>query len=279
MAADSADHYDRVTDAWREFMGENLHFGYFERPDTGLAEATDLLIEKMLALCDISAESRVLDVGCGVGGPALYLHERCGCSVEGISTSERGVRIASEKARERGYEKVRFSVADGVDNGFPDRAFDVVWIMESSHPIQDKAALFRECHRVLEEGGVLVLCDLVQAGTLPLLKGLWRFLANLRGFFSGMDVWGPAQILTLGALCDRLIEAGFERVRLLDITEKVIPTLKHWSENALRFLDAREGEAEREYADRFIVACHNLENAFREGLMGYGMLRAEKRPG
>ncbi len=256
-------------------MGENLHFGYFESPDMSLAEATDLIIEKMLALCDVSARSRVLDVGCGVGAPAIYIHERRGCSVEGISTSERGVRIASEKAREKGYEKVRFSLADGTDNGFPDRSFDLVWIMESSHPIPDKGALFRECRRVLAQGGSLVLCDLAQVGTLPFLKGLWRFLRDLRGVLTGPDVWGPAHILTPGALCDRLVEAGFGRVRLMDISGKVVPTLRHWKENASRFRREREDERERAYASRFISACQKLEEAFREGLLGYVMLRAD----
>jgi 27-O-demethylrifamycin SV methyltransferase len=276
MAGDSAAHYDRVTDAWREFMGDDLHFGYFETPDTELSEATRAMTDRMLALCDLCGESRVLDVGCGVGKPALYMHERYGCSIEGISTSERGIRIAAAKARERGCDKVRFTVADGTDNGFPDESFDLVWIMEATHPIADKGALFRECHRVLEGGGKLVMCDLVQLKSLPFFRGLWRFLSNIRENLFAPDVWGPAQILTMGALCDRLVEAGFTRVDIFEVTGKVLPTLRHWRENALRFRVVAADASAREYAGDFAAACTGLERTFREGLMGYGMLRAWK---
>ena len=135
MPIDAKSHYDNVTDAWTEFMGENFHFGYFESDDMELDRATEMLIEKMLELTDIGGESRVLDVGCGIGGPAFYIHEKYGCAIDGISTSERGIQLASSASREKGYDDVRFKVADGIDNGFPDGTFDIVWIMEATHLI------------------------------------------------------------------------------------------------------------------------------------------------
>lgn len=276
MVRDSAVHYNRITDAWLEFMGDNLHFGYFATPDMELPEAARAMIDRMLALCDLSGKSRVLDVGCGVGTPALYIHEKYGCAVEGISTSERGVRLASEKARQKGIERARFTVADGMDNGFPDSSFDVVWIMEAVHPVADKRALFRECHRVLRDGGRLVLCDLAQLGSLPFLRGLRRFLADVRANLFAPDVWGPAQVLSMGSLCDLLVDAGFTRIWSVNITEKVLPTLRCWRENAQRYRDkATDAQAAR-YAGAFARACKGLERAFNEGLMGYGMIRAEK---
>lgn len=277
MARDSAVHYDGITDAWLEFMGENLHFGYFATPDMELSEAATAMIDRMLALCDLSGESRVLDVGCGVGAPALYIYEKCGCSVDGISTSERGVRLAAESARRKGVGKVRFTVADGMDNGFPDSSFDVVWIMEAVHPVPDKRALFCESHRVLRDGGRLVLCDLAQLRSLPFLRGLRHFLADARANLFAPDVWGPAQVLSMGSLCDLLVDAGFARIWAVNITEKVLPTLRCWRENALRFRNkATDAQAAR-YAVAFARACTGLERAFNEGLMGYGMIRAEKK--
>lgn len=274
MSGDAANHYDRVTEAWKEFMGEDLHFGYFESPEMGLAEATDRLIDRMLELCDIHEGTRILDVGCGVGGPALYIHERYGCEIDGISTSRRGVQLARQAAREKGYKKVRFHVADGMDNRFPDRTFDLVWIMESSHPIPDKEALFRECRRVLKDGGTLVMCDLVQAGSLPFLKGLRYLAGNVRELFSRVDVWGPAQILKVEDLRRLLLDSGFREVESWDISEKVVPTLRHWRENALRFLEGGRRGEDRRYAASFARACRKLERAFRDGLMGYAILRA-----
>jgi 27-O-demethylrifamycin SV methyltransferase len=144
MKIDVKTHYDHVTDAWKEFMGDNLHFGYFESEDIELPRATDMMIEKMLELCDITKDSRILDVGCGIGGPALYIYEKFSCTIDGISTSERGVQLANESSNKKGFHDVRFKVADSLDNGFSDKTFDIVWIMESSHLITDKKRLFQE---------------------------------------------------------------------------------------------------------------------------------------
>lgn len=277
MTIDAATHYENITGIWKEFMGDNFHFGYFESEDTGLPQAARTMVEKLLEPCEVNEETRILDVGCGIGGPAFHIHERHHCPIDGISTSESGVRIANQASEDKGHDKVRFKVADGMDNGFPDNTFDLVWIMEASHPIPDKKALFRECHRVLKQGGMLAMCDLVQLKVLPLYKGIWRLITNMREFLFGVNVWGPAQILTMGNLCDRLIEAGFSRVRAVDITAKVTPTMRCWRESALRYHDAETSEASRQYLDDFVKGCDNLESAYKEGLMGYGMLFALKQ--
>jgi hypothetical protein len=40
MPTNAKDHYNHVTDSWKEFMGDNLHFGYFETEDMELPRAT-----------------------------------------------------------------------------------------------------------------------------------------------------------------------------------------------------------------------------------------------
>ena len=276
MADDSAAHYDKITDIWREFIGDDFHFGYFETGDTDLHQAARMMIDKMLEPCGVSEKARILDVGCGTGGPAFYIHERIDCTIDGISTSERGIHIADQASEYKGCDRVRFKVADGMDNGFPDGVFDLVWIMEASHPIPDKKILFQECFRVLKEGGRLALCDLVQLKSLPLHKGFWYFITNIREFLFAPNVWGPAKILSMGNLCDRMIEAGFARVKAVDITQKAFPTLRCWRENALKYRDEDIDEPSRQYLDDFIRGCVNLEKTFDDGLMGYGMLYATK---
>jgi cyclopropane fatty-acyl-phospholipid synthase-like methyltransferase len=276
MATDAKAHYNHVTDAWKEFMGDNLHFGYFEPLDVELPQATDMMIEKMLELCDITKDSRILDVGCGIGGPAFYIHEKYPCIIDGISTSERGVQLANETSEERGTHDVRFKVADGLDNGFPDKTFDIVWIMEASHLIHDKRKLFRECHRVLKEDGALVLCDLMQKQLLPIHKGLLHFFTHLRQYYRLMKAYGPGQVPTMGNLCDRLIEADFSEVAVIDVSEKTIPTLKWWRENAISFRDNEIRSFSKKDIENFIHGCEYLEGFFLKGLFGYGILRADK---
>ncbi|WP_287155327.1 methyltransferase domain-containing protein [Candidatus Solincola tengchongensis] len=276
MAVDSATHYDEITDAWKEFMGDNFHFGYFRGPETELSEAAEAMIDKMAEWCDITADTRVLDVGCGIGTPAFRLHEKYGCFVEGISNSERGVRLAEEGARERGYDKVRFRVADGMDNGCPDRSFDLVWILEAAHLMLDKRKLFSECHRVLRDGGTLVMCDIMQRKLLSPHRGLFFFLTHLGEYYKLLKAWGPGQLPTMGAYADRLVEAGFREVTVLDVTEKVLPTPMRWRDNALRFLDEKRGAFPEKKVRDFVAGCEILDSFFRNGLFGYGMIKAVK---
>jgi 27-O-demethylrifamycin SV methyltransferase len=276
MTDEAANHYDMVTDMWKEFMGDNLHFGYFESEDMELSRATELMIERMLDLCDISENSRILDVGCGIGGPAIYLHEKFKCAIDGISTSERGVEIANQASADKGYDKVRFKVADGVDNRFPANTFDMVWIMETSHLIQDKKGLFGECSRVLKKGGKLVLCDLIQLKAMPFYQGIWYLIVHIKDIKVAPRVWGPAHIVSLGSLCDPIINAGFSQACVYNVTKYALPTLKWWSENARRFRGGAKDEFSRQYTDDFIKGCAHLEKAFRDSIVGYGMISALK---
>jgi 27-O-demethylrifamycin SV methyltransferase len=276
MGEESAIHYDKITEMWKDFMGDNFHFGYFESADAELPQATQMMIDKLLDLCEISEDSRILDVGCGIGGPAIYMHEKFNCAVDGISNSEQGVRAANQASGDKGYDKVRFKVADGVDTGFPAGTFDIVWIMESTHLIDDKKALFRECYRVLKKGGSLVMCDLVQLKNLPFYKGLWYLIVNFRDIKISPRVWGPAHIVSIGSLSDPIIEAGFSQLCSYNVTSKAMPTLKCWRENASRFRGKARGEFESQYTEDFIKGCDNLEEAFQDGLVGYGMLTALK---
>lgn len=276
MPVNAKSHYDHVTDAWKEFMGDNFHFGYFETEDMELPRATEIMIDKMLELCDISENSRILDVGCGIGGPAFYIHERFGCTIDGISTSERGVQLAAMTSEEKGYDDVKFKVADGRSNGFPDGTFDIVWVMETSHLITDKKGFLQECFRVLDEDGTLVLCDLIQAKAIPIHKGILHLLMHGREYFRLLKTWGPAQLITLGTYCDHLKEAGFREVTVIDVTENAIPTLRWWRENALRFRDSETDAFSKEDVQVFIEGCEILEGFFEKGIFGYGMLRAKR---
>lgn len=276
MPVDAKTHYDHVTDVWKEFMGDNFHFGYFTDPSIDLSEASENMIEKMAGLCEITPATRVLDVGCGIGAPAFYLHEKYGCSIEGISTSERGILLAEKAAREKGYERVRFKVANGMDNGYPDRSFDLVWIMEAAHLMLDKKKLFAECHRVLKDGGTLIMCDIVQRKLLAPHKGLFFFLANLGKYYKLLKAWGPAQLPTMGTYADRLVEAGFPVVTIWDITEKVLPTPRRWRDNALRLFNERRGTFPEKDVDNFVAGCEILDLYFRNGLFGYGIIKAVK---
>ncbi len=266
-------HYDEVTDAWGFILGEDLHWGYFQNDHEELSKATDNLIDALADLGTINRDTRVLDVGCGTGGPAFYLHSRYGCSVVGISTSDRGIQIACDESIRKGVNQtVTFLVANALQNGLPADSFDLTWVMESSHLMRDKATLFSECARVLRSGGTFLLCDLILKKSLS-IKDLFTFRKELMVLES---VFGKAKMESLEFYAEGLGSQGFENVRTFDVSNKAVPTLPHWRNNLTRNLDSILKCISAEQVSQFQSSIDVLNDFFTSGVLGYGMVSATK---
>lgn len=266
--------YDRVTEAWRLLLGEDLHYGYFADPTEPLAEATSRLTRHMADWLQLSPDVEVLDVGCGIGNPARFLAKHYGCRVRGISTSAVGLALATALTKgQRLDQRVAFYQADGMENGFPNSSFDCVWVMESSHLMPRKNALLAESARVLRPGGRFILCDIIRCNPIPLPE-LVRDLAKFRCLD---EVFGKAKMESLETYV-RLAEANrlvVERVE--DVSSETLPTFEKWSANAHANRDRvieLTGEA---YWRQFVDACDYLTTFWQSKKLGYGMLLGRKR--
>ena len=270
-------HYDSVTDAWAYVLGSNLHYGLFSGDTPGLDAATDRLVWEMAALARVPGAAgnsvRVLDVGCGIGNPAFLLHQRFGWNVTGITISPRGVAIGRELAEQRGCsDSVRFVEADALDNGMPAESYNLLWQMESSHLMHDKIALFKENHRVLVLGGILVLCDLFLKRDLGLVE-----IYDLREELTMLEsAFGKAKMSTMPYYRQCLEESGFADIEVHDVSEQVKPTLAAWKENIALHRTRHENLLPPGAIDDFVTTCDILQRFFDDGVMGYGLLRAVK---
>ncbi|WP_328917661.1 MULTISPECIES: methyltransferase domain-containing protein [unclassified Streptomyces] len=157
-------YYDITLDLYEDLWGEHVHHGFWdpgEVPGVNGADrhaATDRLVHELVAFAGVPAGSKVLDVGCGIGGPALHLAGPLGCTVEGVTLSTLQAARANEKAQAAGVaDRARFQVLDGLATGFPDESFDVVWALESLMHIADRPAFFAEALRMLRPGGILAV--------------------------------------------------------------------------------------------------------------------------
>ena len=122
----------------------------------GGREATRELAE----LARLRDGDRVLDVGCGIGGPARTLEVECGCRVTGIDLTEEYCLTAEMLTARMGLiDKVDFRHCSAVDTPLDDGSFDVVWTQHMIGHIQDKEALFTELRRVLRPGGRLTIFE------------------------------------------------------------------------------------------------------------------------
>jgi SAM-dependent methyltransferase len=130
---------------------------------------------ELAALAGIDARSRVLDVGCGIGGPSRYLAESLGCKVVGIDLTAEYCRLAEALTARAGLAgTVEFRTADALDLPFGDGEFDRVWTQHVAMNIADRSRLYRELARVLKPGGKLALYDAVAIpGAEPLFPVPW----------------------------------------------------------------------------------------------------------
>lgn len=268
---DPEQHYDRVTEAWALLLGEELHYGVFDHGDEPLDVATAALTRRMIEAAELAPGLRVLDIGCGSGAPACALAEEHGVEVVGITTSGVGVETARRRAASRGLDdRVSFEQRDGTDHGLPDRSFDRVWVLESSHLMRDKEALVAGAARVLRPGGRMVLCDLVRHREIPFLEVRDRRedFAVLRAAF------GDAHMEPLDRYAELATAHGLRVETRDDLTAATLNTFDRWRANAERHRDRVIEMIGVDGHDAFVRSCDILEAFWRDGTFGYGLLCA-----
>lgn len=112
-------HYDLSRQFYELFLDEGRHYtmAYFRNPDETLEQAQlnklALVAAKLRLVPGQCHGMRLLDIGCGWGGLALYLHRHFGIEVLGVSLAPDQVRFARERAEAAGVSgKVRFELTD-----------------------------------------------------------------------------------------------------------------------------------------------------------------------
>lgn len=113
----------------------------------------------------VHAGSRILDMGCGLGGPARFIAKSTGARVTGIDLTEEFVQAG----RSLTGMALMFDVVDIVQGSilempFPDDRFDVAYMIHVGMNIADKVALAAEAARVLKPGGVFGIYDVMAVG-------------------------------------------------------------------------------------------------------------------
>ena len=115
---------------------------------------------ELAALAGIKPGEAVLDVGCGIGGPARVLAGEHGAQVSAVDLSPAYVAIGRALSQKSGIA-VAFETANALDLPFADRSFDLVWTQHASMNIADKPRFYGELRRVLRPEGRLAFHDLL----------------------------------------------------------------------------------------------------------------------
>ena len=142
-----------------EFMifgwGESLHFAPLA-PEESLEDAKIRHQRLMIAKLELQEGMRVIDVGCGVGGPMRRVACEAGVRVVGVNNNEIQLQRARSLNAEAGLDQVIHCVpCNFMDMSiFEDDSFDRGYAIESTCHAPDKAGAFAEIFRVLKPGAL-----------------------------------------------------------------------------------------------------------------------------
>jgi len=272
------DFYDNSSELWEQMWGEHMHHGYYGRAGTYTTErrkAQIELIEELVAWAKIERPTKLLDVGCGIGGSTLYLAHQFGARAEGITLSPRQASRARERAIAAGLETaVNFQVANALETPFPDDAFDLVWSLESGEHMPDKRQFLRECYRVLKPGGKLMLATWCHRPTDSLAGELTPGeQEHLEAIYR---VYCLPYVISLPEYEAIAQQAGFQELRLDDWSAAVAP---FWDEVVASAVDAKAAIGLIRAGWKTVEAALSLglmRRGYARGLIRFGLLCGSK---
>jgi MPBQ/MSBQ methyltransferase len=276
-----ANSYDEWTeDGILEFYwGEHIHLGHYGKPPKNkefLQAKADFVHEmvRWAGLDKLPQGTKVLDVGCGIGGSSRILAQEYGFDVTGITISPQQVQRARELTAEN--ISARFQVDDAMAMSFPDASFDVVWCIEAGPHMPDKAVFAKELMRVLKPGGTLVAADWNQrdARTVPL--NFWEkpVMKQL------LEQWSHPEFASIEGFAELLEATGFVKgkVTTADWSQETLPS---WLDSIWQGILKPKGLIKFGFTG-FIKSLREVPTlllmrlAFGTGLCRFGMFKATR---
>jgi cyclopropane-fatty-acyl-phospholipid synthase len=265
-----AHHYDLDGRLYRLFLDgdEQYSCAYFESRDQSLDDAQLAKKRHLAAKLCIKPGAKVLDIGCGWGGLALYLAEIAGAKVTGITLSQEQYKRAQNRGLERGLTgNTTFRLVDYRDvGGRFDRIVSVGMFEHVGAGFYD--VFFRRFAQLLADDGIALLHTIGRSGP-PSITNPWI----AKYIFPGGYIPALSEVLPAVQRAGLLVSD----VEILQL--HYAETLKAWRE---RFLAHRD-EVMRLYDQRFVrrwefyLACSEI--AFRGSDMVVFQIQLAKRKG
>ncbi|WP_083251551.1 SAM-dependent methyltransferase [Acidihalobacter yilgarnensis] len=154
-----AHHYDLDESLFRTFLDEGMFYScaYFEREDMSLEAAQQAKCRHIMRKLQPKPGERILDIGSGWGGLAIYLAEHADVEVDGLTLSKEQLRVAEAEAARRGVsDRVHFHLRDYREHtGQYDRIVSVGMFEHVGEP--NYSAFFGQVESLLAPHGVALL--------------------------------------------------------------------------------------------------------------------------
>lgn len=261
------EHFDDVSPYYHDLWGMHIHHGFWKTGTESKEKAQEQLIDEVIRRGRLEKGCSVLDVGCGIGGTAVYLAKKLDADVTGITLAPKQVEMAREIASSRGVD-ARFLVMDG-ERITLDEQFDVVCTIEVISHYYDKKRFFEQASTLLKRGGKVAMAVWLKAEHLtrameeeyihPIERGmLLPYLCTMHDYLSFLH------------------EHGFRLLSAEDVTPRVAKTwdlcLDIIKKPALWNLAFERGA---EFVD-FLKAFRAMQRGCKSRAFVYGIITAEK---
>jgi len=230
--------------------------------------------DEVMRLLGLGAESKVLDIGAGIGGPARYMSSMCGCDVTGVELQADLTAAATELTERIGLsDRVRFVTGDfnelcrEKDTRLPSKFFDHFLSLLVFCHFPHRNETLRLCYDAVKPGGTFLIEDLVLVGN--------AFTEQEQTDLN--DVVNAPGVSSVPEYIASLEAAGFVDIQAVDMTApwKAWTKARHES-----FRDSREETVRLHSEELFRSRCsfyEVIDRLFAGGNLG-GVKITGRRP-
>ncbi|MBW2720590.1 MAG: methyltransferase domain-containing protein [Deltaproteobacteria bacterium] len=198
-------YYDLVTDFYEHGWSKSFHFAprfNKESFDASLARSEHFFALKL----GLAPGMKVLDVGCGVGGPMRTIARFSGATIEGVNNNEYQLTKVSEYNKETGLADLCSGFkGDFMNLEVADGTYDAAYAFEATCHAPDKVGAFKEIYRTLKPGASFAGYDWCMTDAFDPSNAEHQRIK--KGIEEGDSL---PDIATIPEMLDALRAAGFE---------------------------------------------------------------------
>jgi len=265
-------YYDLVTDFYEHGWAQSFHFAprfKGESFDSSLARSEHFFAVKL----GLEPGMKVLDVGCGVGGPMRNVARVSGATIEGVNNNDYQLTKVRDYNEAAGLsEQCSGFKGDFMNLQVPDRTYDAAYAFEATCHAPDKVRVYKEIYRTLKPGALFAAYEWCMTDKFDPSSGEHQRIK--KGIEEGDSL---PDIASIPHTLDSLRAAGFEIVESHDAVTTSDPETPWYLPlvgETSSLLAIRRGRIGRFFARRTIRGLEALKIAPKGSLQVSRMLGA-----